>query len=164
MRYPLQVVGFEGRSLEVDAGLFGRRLYADGTVVAKGKKLGQMLLRRNDGREVVAKWIASLRSGPFAQHRRSSGSNRTPPRLVPVARGGRAALPHVRRRRAGWALWRLGPRQCTGDSIVASDPASIRDGGRDDAGGGGGLRSGGRRHPHFGALAAGKDVDPRRRL
>jgi hypothetical protein len=64
MRHPLNVPGFEGRTLEIDAGAWAKRLYVDGAVAPKGQKLGQMLLRRNDGREVVAKWAPSFDPAP----------------------------------------------------------------------------------------------------
>jgi hypothetical protein len=64
MRHPLNVPGFEGRTLEIDAGAFVKRLYVDGSQAAKGNKLGQMLLRRNDGREVIAKWTPSFDPAP----------------------------------------------------------------------------------------------------
>jgi hypothetical protein len=64
MRHRLNVPGFEGRSLEIDAGALAKRLYVDGVKAPKGKKLGQMLLRTNDGREVVAKWAPSFDPAP----------------------------------------------------------------------------------------------------
>jgi len=58
MRYPLKLDGFEGQTLEVQpAGLLsGPQLLVNGQPAAKGPRRGLMLLRRSDGREVVAAW------------------------------------------------------------------------------------------------------------
>jgi hypothetical protein len=56
MQHYIHAEGFEGRQLMVEsAGLFsGPRLLLDGQPAAKGPKRGQLLLRRNDGSEVIA--------------------------------------------------------------------------------------------------------------
>jgi hypothetical protein len=56
MHYPVPAEGFEGRRLVVEtAGFFsGPRLLLDGQPAPKGPKRGQLLLRRNDGVDVVA--------------------------------------------------------------------------------------------------------------
>jgi hypothetical protein len=64
MRLKVEVAGFEGRAVEIEAGLFRKSLFVDGHPAPKGPKLGQYALRRNDGREVVAKWQASLDPAP----------------------------------------------------------------------------------------------------
>ena len=57
MEYPVHIDGFEGRQLSVTSGgiLAGARLFVDGQPAPKGPKRGQLLLRRNDGTEVVAR-------------------------------------------------------------------------------------------------------------
>lgn len=58
MTYPIKLEGFEGQRLELQpAGVFaGPKLLVNGHPAAQGPKRGQMALRRNDGREVVAAW------------------------------------------------------------------------------------------------------------
>lgn len=58
MNYPINLHGFEGQRIEVQsAGLLaGPKLLVNGQPAAKGPKRGQMSLRRDDGREVVAAW------------------------------------------------------------------------------------------------------------
>jgi hypothetical protein len=58
MNYPINIEGFEGQTLEMKpSGLWaGPQLLVNGQPAAKGPKRGQMLLRRNDGREVIATW------------------------------------------------------------------------------------------------------------
>jgi hypothetical protein len=62
MRYPLVLKGFEGQTLEVQpAGILsGPQLLVNGQPAAKGPRRGLMLLRRNDGRQVVAAWRAQI--------------------------------------------------------------------------------------------------------
>ena len=57
MEYPVHINGCEGRQLSVTSGgiLAGPRLLVDGQPAPKGPKRGQLLLRRNDGMEVVAR-------------------------------------------------------------------------------------------------------------
>ena len=56
MEYPLTLPGFEGRRLVVQTGgLFsGSKLMIDGRPAPKGPKRRQLLLRRDDGAEVIA--------------------------------------------------------------------------------------------------------------
>ncbi|HJZ49831.1 MAG TPA: hypothetical protein VKE41_21790 [Roseiflexaceae bacterium] len=56
MQHSVNVEGFEGRQLVVEsAGFFsGPRLMLDGKPASKGPKRGQLLLRRNDGVDVIA--------------------------------------------------------------------------------------------------------------
>lgn len=58
MNYPVNLLGFEGQTIEVQsAGFFaGPKLLVNGKPAAKGKKRGEMVLQRNDGREVIATW------------------------------------------------------------------------------------------------------------
>jgi hypothetical protein len=58
MNYQLQLQGFEGRKIEIRAPGFlsDYMLLIDDKHVEKGPQRGQMLLRRNDGTEVVATW------------------------------------------------------------------------------------------------------------
>ncbi len=58
MDYTIAVPGFEGRQIAVRLkGIFSdHQLIVDGQPPQKGPKRGQMLLRRNDGMEVVAFW------------------------------------------------------------------------------------------------------------
>lgn len=58
MNHPLNLEGFEGQTLEVKTGgLFGgAQLVLNGQPAPKGPKRGQVLLRRTDGREVIATW------------------------------------------------------------------------------------------------------------
>jgi hypothetical protein len=62
MDYPLQVEGFEGQTIVVQTpGLIsGAKLLVNGQPAPKGKKRGEMALRRTDGREVSAKWASTL--------------------------------------------------------------------------------------------------------
>jgi hypothetical protein len=56
MQHYVPAEGFEGRQLVVEsAGFFsGPRLMLDGQPASKGPKRGQLLLRRNDGVDVIA--------------------------------------------------------------------------------------------------------------
>jgi hypothetical protein len=58
MRYALQLEGFEGQTIEVQpAGIVSAaKLLLNGQPAARGPKRGQMTLRRNDGRQVIAVW------------------------------------------------------------------------------------------------------------
>lgn len=58
MNYPIKLSGFEGQTLEVNPGSFfsSPQLLINGQPAPKGSKRGQLLLRRNDGREVTATW------------------------------------------------------------------------------------------------------------
>jgi len=58
VEYPIELQGFEGRKIKaLSGGLFSSyKLFVDDNPVGKGPKGGQMILRRNDGVEVVANW------------------------------------------------------------------------------------------------------------
>ena len=58
MRYPLKLDGFEGQTLEVQPPgvLSGPKLLINGQPAPTGLKRGQMLLRRNDGRDAIVRW------------------------------------------------------------------------------------------------------------
>ena len=57
MGYKANVEGFEGQDLEVNVSFWtGPKLLVNGQPAPKGSKRGEMLLQRNDGRQVVAIW------------------------------------------------------------------------------------------------------------
>jgi len=58
MNYIVNLEGFEGQKIEVQpAGLFGSaKLFVNEVEARKGPKRGEMILTRNDGKEVVAAW------------------------------------------------------------------------------------------------------------
>lgn len=57
MGYKANVEGFEGQDLEVNVSFWtGPKLLVNGQPAPKGTKRGEMLLQRNDGRQVVAIW------------------------------------------------------------------------------------------------------------
>jgi hypothetical protein len=61
MRYKLNLDGFEGQNIEVKISLWsGPKLLVNNQPAPKGSKRGEMLLQRNDGRQVVAKWKPRL--------------------------------------------------------------------------------------------------------
>jgi hypothetical protein len=62
MPFPMQLPGFEGQTLQVQpAGLFaGPRLLVNGQPARPGLERGHLVLRRNDGREVIAAWKPQL--------------------------------------------------------------------------------------------------------
>lgn len=62
MQYTLSLEGFEGQVIAVQPAGFltGPKLLVNGQPAAKGPRRGQMLLRRDDGREVVAAWRPQL--------------------------------------------------------------------------------------------------------
>lgn len=55
MSYPVRLPGFEGQEIVVEpAGFFaGPRLLVNGQPAQKGKGRGEMIVRRNDGKDVV---------------------------------------------------------------------------------------------------------------
>jgi hypothetical protein len=61
MNFPLQVEGFEGQTIVVQTpGLIsGASLLVNGQPAQKGKKRGELALRRSDGREVTVNWVAA---------------------------------------------------------------------------------------------------------
>jgi hypothetical protein len=58
MKYAVPLEGFEGQNIELQAAglISGAKLLVNGETAPKGKKRGEMLLRHNDGREVIAKF------------------------------------------------------------------------------------------------------------
>lgn len=58
MKYLINLPGFEGQTIELQsAGLLtGAKLLVDGQPAPKGQKRGEMLLRRNDGKDVVVRF------------------------------------------------------------------------------------------------------------
>jgi hypothetical protein len=57
MRFTASLEGFEGQNIEVYVGfLSAQKLLVNGEAAPTGSKRGEMLLRRNDGRQVVATW------------------------------------------------------------------------------------------------------------
>jgi hypothetical protein len=57
MKYPVTLTGFEGQPIELQMGMFaGPKLLVRGERPAKGPKRGDMILRRNDGTEVIARF------------------------------------------------------------------------------------------------------------
>src|SRR5262245_32356752 len=62
MRYPVPIEGFEGQTIEVEAPGFlsGAKLLVNGQPAPKGPKRMQMILHRNDGKEVIATWSPVL--------------------------------------------------------------------------------------------------------
>ena len=57
MGYKANVEGFEGQDLEVNVSFWtGPKLLVNGQPAPKSTKRGEMLLERNDGRQVVAIW------------------------------------------------------------------------------------------------------------
>lgn len=63
MLYTLEVPGFEGQRLEIDAGAFKKTLLLNG-VKAPSAGIGKYRLTRNDGREVTTKWTSSFDPAP----------------------------------------------------------------------------------------------------
>jgi hypothetical protein len=63
MLYQLEVPGFEGQRLEIEAGAFKKTLLLNG-VKAPSAGVGKYRLTRNDGREVTTKWASSLDPAP----------------------------------------------------------------------------------------------------
>ncbi|MHC1782347.1 MAG: hypothetical protein AB9891_06220 [Anaerolineaceae bacterium] len=57
MSYPVNIKGFQGQKIEVDVSyLAGAQLLVNGKKAPKGSNRGDMLLKRDDGRQVVATW------------------------------------------------------------------------------------------------------------
>lgn len=57
MSYPAKIEGFEYQNIEVQTGFWtGPRLLVNGEPAPKGSKRGEMILRRDDGRQVTATW------------------------------------------------------------------------------------------------------------
>jgi hypothetical protein len=57
MGYTANIEGFEGQNIEVNVGFWSRaKLLVNGVPAQKGRKRGEMVLQRNDGRQVTAAW------------------------------------------------------------------------------------------------------------
>lgn len=57
MSYTVNIEGFEGQKIGVNVGFWtGPKLLVNGELAPKGSKRGEMLLQRNDGNQVIAKW------------------------------------------------------------------------------------------------------------
>ena len=57
MVYQTNIEGFEGQNLQVDVRFWsGPKLLVNGEPAHKGSKRGEMLLQRNDGKQVTATW------------------------------------------------------------------------------------------------------------
>lgn len=69
MKYPVNLQGFEGQAIELQTQgmLSGPKLLVNGKSASKGAKRGEMLLRRNDGREVIAKFQSAFLDVPKLQ-------------------------------------------------------------------------------------------------
>src|SRR5262249_5084837 len=61
-RYHLKLEGFSRQNIEVEpAGILsGPKLLVNGQPAPKGERYGQMLLRRDDGRDAVVRWRPQL--------------------------------------------------------------------------------------------------------
>ena len=61
MTYPAKIEGFEGQNIEAALGFWtAPKLLVNGDLAPRGSKRGEMLLTRNDGRQVVARWQPQL--------------------------------------------------------------------------------------------------------
>jgi hypothetical protein len=57
MSYKANIDGFEGQNIEAAVGFWsGPKLLVNGEPVQKGSKRGEMILQRNDGKQVIATW------------------------------------------------------------------------------------------------------------
>lgn len=57
MSYTTTIEGFEGQNIEVTVSFWsGPKLLINGVPAQKGSKRGELLLQRNDGRQVTATW------------------------------------------------------------------------------------------------------------
>ncbi len=57
MNYTARLEGFEGQNIEVRASFWkGPRLFINGIPAPKGLRRGEMVLQRNDGRQIYAVW------------------------------------------------------------------------------------------------------------
>jgi hypothetical protein len=56
--YSVEIEGFEGQNIDVRPPSFfaGAKLFVNGEPAPRGPKRGQMILRKNDGTEVIAAW------------------------------------------------------------------------------------------------------------
>jgi len=62
MNYPIRVEGCEGQNIEVRPSTMftDPKLFINGQPASKGPNRKQMVLRRNDGREIIAMWKPRL--------------------------------------------------------------------------------------------------------
>ena len=69
MNYSVNLQGFEGQTIELQTPgmLSGPKLLVNGKRASKGEKRGEMLLRRNDGKEVVVKFQPTFLDVPKLQ-------------------------------------------------------------------------------------------------
>lgn len=57
MGYTTNIEGFEGQNIEVNTSFWtGTKLLVNGDPAQKGNKRGEMILQRNDGKQVIATW------------------------------------------------------------------------------------------------------------
>jgi hypothetical protein len=57
MSYNAKIEGFEGQNIEVNVSFWTRpKLLVNGEPAPKGKKRGEMVIQRNDGKQVTASW------------------------------------------------------------------------------------------------------------
>lgn len=57
MSYAVNIEGFEGKKIEAKVSLWtGPKLFVNGVPAPKGLRRGEMVLQRNDGRQVYAVW------------------------------------------------------------------------------------------------------------
>jgi len=57
MSYKANIEGFEGQNIEVIVSFWsGPKLLINGNPAPKGSKRGEMMLQRNDGKQVIASW------------------------------------------------------------------------------------------------------------
>ena len=57
MNYTTNIEGFEDQNIVANVGFWtGTRLLVNGAAAPKGNKRGEMVLQRNDGRQVTATW------------------------------------------------------------------------------------------------------------
>lgn len=57
MSYAVNMEGFEGQNIGVNVGFWsGPKLLVNGQPAPKGNKRGEMVLKRNDGTQITAKW------------------------------------------------------------------------------------------------------------
>jgi len=69
MKYTVNLPGFEGQTIEMQSQgmLSGAKLLVNGKPAPKGPKRGEMLLRRNDGKETIVKFQSAFLDVPKLQ-------------------------------------------------------------------------------------------------
>lgn len=61
LKYKANIEGFEGQNIEVTVSFWsGPKLFTNGESAPKGDKRNEMLLQRNDARQVIATWKPQL--------------------------------------------------------------------------------------------------------